>query len=1153
MIIEKKYFTKGIDSDISSRLLPEGRYLNLMNARTGVTQYGRSGEVQNIPGTLAISQSVFPPYGISTNIGSCFDQQNNRIIYFQHNTFNYHGIYAYDISSGITYAVVYDTQVTGGLNFSKSSLIHSCNVVNGMLSWVDGTNNQPRSIQLDAAIKANKSTYVTDAIPYQFPLNFSEITLIKPPPIFTPNINKFNDSGFVNNFIATESFQFAYMYEFYNVMGETVVGAYSQSSRLNKPTDNFNYIQVKMDGREFIPLSVRYVHLIVRLGADIDTNRTGSTAPSIKIIKTWDREVSADAAEINAQNAVTAQLTYNFYNNITGITLAQYLILKQADLVPYYAQTQEVAKNRLFLGNTVSGDPTPDTTSLSFSLLTTNLTPSTLLKNLYDIRHRNGRGGGEAYAYVGWFVYLTEVSPVGWYAITSTEHLNTVNGTYPAQSPAPSNVAFGGLAFRGSNLTEVVLATAKPGTFRWDGPFVTLYPNIVTITGVSVQTWDVFKNAGQRKLGIQFFDFAMRPVGGVVTNDDLIAAIPRRNFTYGTGVTGLVWTLSNASAQAEIPDNAYYYAVVCTKELSTRYFIESFTDAVKYVSRGTSGEYVYSNTTFITGAVGIGIDTTALIKSGLGYSQQENDVAVLIQDTGSVYVLPVIAVDGNFIIVKAQDIGDVSKARFIYEIYTPYQTSEQEPFFIMGEVYKVLDPTLSTRNYEILSDTLSPDCYAVTRNYNNTTYLAEAMSPNDLYYQRWDTDCGKVTKVTKSARQVKPFEGVFSNVYIPGTQTNGLNSFEALNFFNTPKEGGAISRFFVTDKIEDQGSVMLAICRNNINSIYLGETQVADSSGATRFFAQSSGVIGTINNLQVSYGTENPESIVGYRGLVFGFDKNNGVVWQYSANGLDAISDYGMTRFFKRYAQDYLNSSTGNLDNINGYHWVRFSIDPFHRELIVSLPGLIYENYATTLPSYTTVPKYATSIINRFDVYDKLQKVMCYKFDENKWSSNFEYGAEWFQDAGDNMYGWKFGTMYQHNADTDNWNNFYGATRPIRLCFAANLNASLLKILNNIAIEGNVAPDFTVAYVDYPNVQISDLTVDDFTDQEGNFYATFFADRLSPNASGTADEKMMNGDSLTAIVIYIMLEIQAYEELNFINFVDVGMSASRGQKQILNQ
>ena len=152
------------------------------------------------------------------------------------------------------------------------------------------------------------------------------------------------------------------------------------------------------------------------------------------------------------------------------------------------------------------------------------------------------------------------------------------------------------------------------------------------------------------------------------------------------------------------------------------------------------------------------------------------------------------------------------------------------------------------------------------------------------------------------------------------------------------------------------------------------------------------------------------------------------------------------------------------------------------------------------------------------------------------------------------MYGWKNGVMYEHNSDTINWNNFYDVYYPVRLCFPCNTDPSALKVLNNIALESNAIPDFTVALTEIPNIQITDLSIEDenWENQEGIMYADFFKDRISPNASGTADEKMRNGDDLTDIAIKIMCEWQAYESLFFINFVDIGFSVSRGQKQILN-
>jgi hypothetical protein len=64
-------------------------------------------------------------------------------------------------------------------------------------------------------------------------------------------------------------------------------------------------------------------------------------------------------------------------------------------------------------------------------------------------------------------------------------------------------------------------------------------------------------------------------------------------------------------------------------------------------------------------------------------------------------------------------------------------------------------------------------------------------------------------------------------------------------------------------------------------------------------------------------------------------------------------------------------------------------------------------------------------------------------------------------------------------------------------------------------------------------------------------YAKLLRDRLSPNASGTADQKLLNGDIILSQIPQIMAEFQQYSSIIYINFVDVGFNLSRGQNFIL--
>lgn len=1160
MNIEKHFFNEGIDGDTNLRMVSQNAMLNCMNARMSISKTGRLFRLENIPGTTQISQSVYPPYGENQFIGGCQDPARDRIVYALYNTHGFHGIYCLDLSdvnNPVTYAVLYDTQVVNGLNFSKSYRIdRDCFVVNGLFYWVEGTNNQPRQINIDSGIKANHSSYSTTAQPYYFPIENENILIIKQPPQLAPNFIKDTDVDFENNFIYNQSYQFVFMQTGYDGY-ETVLGTYSPSTRLNNPDDTENYIIVSMDVNQQIPQTTKIVSLCVRVGNGVPT---GSNI--VYVVKTWDKSITDERNEIIEQNNGTATLTFNYYGNIDGKAIAKDYVYKNADKVPVYSKTATSARNRCFLANNTEGYDTPTQTSLSLSTISTPIVGSTIRKQLIGVSISfllplPGRG------YSAWYVYLNSAEvpagfQAGYYELTTTVQTNN-SSIPPSLGTAPTFYGFASSNRRGGTQSEVIAYVKS--LLGASGSTVVSAFNIltdpiagyVTVTGIIVSRYNVFKSGARYKYGIVFFDFAMRKCG-VLTNDGMFFEVPPRTFTNTTIVTQAVWSLSNTDALTEIPDWAYYYAIVFTLNLTTRFFIQGFTNAAKYATKNQEGQWQFTNSTFVGNTLGIGLNTSALIQAGLGYTFSEGDVCVLTENGGNQYELPVIGQDGNYIIIQAENLGDIGNDQFIFEIYTPYKTSEQEPYWEIGQLYRVLDYGTSSRTYETTSDIVVPDAYLFTRTFTNWDYLAEAMSPDDRYYRRWDTDAGKPNFITQLGRVSKQNFGSYSNTYIPGTQLNGLNTFEPLSEFNVPESSGEINKIVLTQKIQDKGTVMLAICKHETNSVYLGEEQISGSQGQTSFFAKSGGVVGTINSLKGSFGTINKETVFEYLGVVFWLDVLNGTVVQYSQAGLEPVSRYKMNRFFQNYCEAYLAASTGNLDNINGFHHIPSCIDPFSKECLFTLPALIYSNYANTLPSFTSVPSYASSIIDRFDVYDQLGKTMAYKYLENNWGNNYEFMPEGFEYFGNMLFAFKNGVVYKHNSDIQNWNNFYGTEYPVRICISANVNPSALKNLCNIAIESNLAPSFTVAMANYPNEQITSLSGSRYKDEQGFFYAVFLLDRLSPNSSGTPDEKMFKrtSDTITDVAVSVMTEFWAYDELFWINFVNIGWETSKGQKKILN-
>jgi hypothetical protein len=515
--------------------------------------------------------------------------------------------------------------------------------------------------------------------------------------------------------------------------------------------------------------------------------------------------------------------------------------------------------------------------------------------------------------------------------------------------------------------------------------------------------------------------------------------------------------------------------------------------------------------------------------------------------------LRIIGQDGNYILVDGFDFGalNATTSNFFIEIYTPKKTFVNEPFFEVSDSYAVTNPGTISRQYGTLSGQLSGDVYTLERtDTSSALYYTQNMSPNDSMWQYWNTNTGWPNFITTLGQTRNEHEIRYSNVYTAGTANNGLSTFEALNFKSVPLGTGSIQKLQLASKTAEQGVIMLSVCAFQTASCYLGEVQLVGSS-ANSSLVQDTSVIGTINVLKGMFGTTSPETVVEYLGNVFWYDLNNGQVVQYSSNGLFPISSFKMERLFKNYAKGYLAANNNNLDNINGFHHLPTFIDPFHKEFGVSLVGLTYENYASTLPSYATVPSYASSIINRFDISDNLAKTVVFNLSENKWISDYQFMGEQYDYFDNRFFGFKNGAPYEFNTNTSTWNTWFGTQYPVRVCWVVNKPLSGLKDMSEIVMESSVAPDFTVVYTTLPNTQITDLINTDYVNQEGILYARLFRDRLSPNATGTPDQKLMTGDILISQIPQIMAEFQQYSSIIYINFVDVGFNLSRGQNFIL--
>jgi hypothetical protein len=643
-------------------------------------------------------------------------------------------------------------------------------------------------------------------------------------------------------------------------------------------------------------------------------------------------------------------------------------------------------------------------------------------------------------------------------------------------------------------------------------------------------------------------------------NKAITVTTPPRTFTQVSFTASIQWTLSNADAIDEIPDWAYYYQIVIKKNQTTRFFEQIRATGVQYVTKNQDGTFTYGNTWTFGTTYAIGIDLSALTNYGLGYTFNQGDFAHLILSDDTFLTLAVLGQDGNFVWLSPTDVGTGSTTTIVFlELYTPYKPTATEPYFEVPNVYNISNPGTINRAYSTLTDTISGDTYAIERTDSSTAnYIVEAMSPNDNVWQIWQTDTGFPNFIDTIGQQQKSTAIDWSDTFITGAKVNGLNKFQPLNTKDVGASSGSIQKLQLTNKMEESGTVMLVITDTDTLSAYLGELQLYNAASVEGLITTVD-VIGSINSLQNGQGTINPESVVEYNGTVWWINVLKGVVAQYSTNGVDNVSDTKMRRFFDRFSKRYVELGKAGVKALCGFSHIAGCVDITNGFYSLVLPQTevnavvsgIPVGFASALPSYDSLPDYASSIQNRFDIYDGQPKIMNYNFNSNIWVGAYQWLPECMEYFGNKLFGFKDGFLYLHNEDTSSYNNIYGVQYPQRICFTCNIPPSEVKSIFNIALEGKQIPNFTVLYTNYPNVQISDLTVDDYSNQEGVQYAQFFRDRLSPNTDGTVIDKLYKGDVIVGAVGYVMIEFQVYDEQLILNMSNIGFELSRGQGNIM--
>jgi len=655
----------------------------------------------------------------------------------------------------------------------------------------------------------------------------------------------------------------------------------------------------------------------------------------------------------------------------------------------------------------------------------------------------------------------------------------------------------------------------------------------------------VFKNGADYRIGILFRDRFKRVIGNVFTNESMRVQIPDRTYSYSTYIRSIIWDIiGGVTAPAEIPVDAYYYEIVMTKNLRTRFFVEA-RGRIKYaIKNATTGEITYQHL-YSSTAFGVALSLTQLTSEGLGYQYDaaSGDIARICRaSTAGIVSLKVKAQDANYAIVDLYDFGPAS-GNFIFEIYTPYKEIGNDPFFTVGKTYAINNPTESNRDYSATGVYLTGDTYLYTRSADNgDPYRAENMAVINKYWKEWLGNWGEVNIYLPSKQVVKQTADRWSNVLVEGTDTNGMSSFDALDEKILPMDLGAVRKLQLTSKVQEQGNVMLAIGEQGTASLYLGEVQVVDAD-RNAFLASSPNVIGTVNVLKGDFGTTMPTSVIEYRGNVWWVDINNGRVIQYSTNGLFPISNFKMTRFWKNWCIKFLSLTSAEIEALGSRPFIYSAVDPSHDELLFSIPKL------SAIPPKGYMPDYP-SMIYPFDILDYQDKTMVYDLKESRWMGSYEFTPQGFSILQNELFSYNNGQLYLHN-QYDRQCYFYDTQYTAKIMFVSNVGAGLPKVYNNITTQSNLVPTFVYFYNYYPVQQSSDLVDFSFRNIEGNFVANILRNKLVPTETGFNTNGLLTGEVMRNIAMFVMIEFSPTgSNVMQLKFVDIGLKESIGNTTI---
>lgn len=405
--------------------------------------------------------------------------------------------------------------------------------------------------------------------------------------------------------------------------------------------------------------------------------------------------------------------------------------------------------------------------------------------------------------------------------------------------------------------------------------------------------------------------------------------------TTGQTVRGLHPAYLRVVIRHAPPDWATKYQLVRTKDLSQDDYLLWSANEIKYANEDDS---VLTNTpTGSTRYVRIDISSIAYYineafkGSKISFSFVEGDRVRFVMDIDG-NILPsndyvIQQVTNDFVYITYD--GNINvRNGVVMEFYSPAQESESLLFYEFGQCYPVAvrDNSGRLEKYHVGNEQsqVFPDLPFLTavdtvvackegdvwyRNRNMyyfqlsttirdfRTRFISALTPSDFTEVEVDNN-GRPNSPDLPEEVYQDTGFVFSDRYITGTQTNGLNAVQPANIRVLNTVYGLLNKMQVVNN-----DVLRLIFGNGYQmSIYVNQSVIRQGQGAGNIISTIDDVANNSHIIQRTLGTINPESVaVNDSADVFGYDGTEGVVWLSGSNGVVDVSNTGMSMTWRDY------------------------------------------------------------------------------------------------------------------------------------------------------------------------------------------------------------------------------------------------------------